>query len=77
MSDFRRERLAFDIFGRTIQAMRTDGKRYLYQVGAEGKKRPMTDVAVPPDLTADELAGFLDELYHERASPAHPSVRLI
>ncbi|OQW30107.1 MAG: hypothetical protein A4E19_11170 [Nitrospira sp. SG-bin1] len=75
MSDLKAESLSFDVFGRMMQAKRIDGRWQLFLVGAEGKKRPVPDVSVPPHLSAEELLTFLDDLYHEFASPSHPSVR--
>lgn len=65
----------FDVFGRMMQAQRVDGRWQLFLVGAEGKKRPVPDVSVPPHLSANELLTFLEDLYHEFASTSHPSVR--
>ena len=65
----------FDVFGRMMQAQRVDGRWQLFLVGAEGKKRLVPDVSVPPHLSAEELLTFLDDLHHEFASPSHPSVR--
>ncbi len=75
MSDTQSDSLLFDVFGRMMQAQRTDGRWQLFLVGAEGKKRPVPDVSVPPHLSAEELLTFLDDLYHEFASPSNPSVR--
>lgn len=75
MSDMDAESFLFDVFGRLMQAQRIDGQWQLFWVGAEGKKRPVPDVSVPPHLSAEELLTFLDDLYHEFASPSHPSVR--
>jgi hypothetical protein len=75
MSEIGTESLLFNVFGRIMQAQRTDGRWRLFLVGAEGKKRPVPDVTVPPHLSAEELLTFLDDLYHEFASPSHPSVR--
>ena len=75
MSQKQTESILFDVFGRTMRAWRTIGRWQLFLVGAEGKKRPVPDVSVPPHLSAEELLTFLDDLYHEFASPSHPSVR--
>ena len=75
MSDEQAESLLLDVFGRLMQAQRTEGRWQLFLVGTEGKKRPVPDVSVPPHLSAEELLTFLDDLYHEFASPSHPSVR--
>lgn len=75
MSNLRPESLLLDVFGRTMQAVRAEGRWSLFLVGNEGKKRLVQDVVVPSELSKDELIGFLDDLYHEWATPAHPSVR--
>lgn len=75
MSDRETESLLFDVFGRLMQAQRTEGRWQLFLVGAEGKKRPVSDVSVPPHLSAEELLTFVDDQYHEFASPSQPSVR--
>ena len=75
MSNTKAESLLFDVFGRIMQAQRIDGRWQLFLVGDEGKKRPVPDVTVPPHLSAEELLTFLDDVYHEYASPSHPSVR--
>jgi hypothetical protein len=75
MNEMNAESLLFNVFGRMMQAQRTDGRWQLFLVGAEGKKRPVPDVTVPPHLSAEELLTFLDDLYHEFATPSHPSVR--
>lgn len=69
------ESIVLDVFGRTMRAERTNGQWRLYLVGAEGKKRPVPDITVPPELTAEKLPAVLDDLFHEHASPSHPSVR--
>jgi hypothetical protein len=40
MSDLKAESLLFDVFGRMMQAQRTDGGWQPFLVGAEGKKQP-------------------------------------
>ena len=75
MGDPAIEFLLFDVFGRIMQAQRMDGRWQLFLVGAEGKRRLVPDVTVPAHLSAEELLTFLDDLYHEFASPSHPSVR--
>jgi hypothetical protein len=69
------EAILFDVFGRTMRVERVNEQWQLFLVGTEGKKRPVPDILVPPHLTAVELTTFLDDLYHEYASPSHPSVK--
>ncbi|MDH5739000.1 MAG: hypothetical protein OEY77_01600 [Nitrospira sp.] len=75
MSDTKAESILFDMFGRLMQAQRRDGCWQLFLVGAEGKKRPVPDVSVPPHPSAEEPLTFLDDLHHKLVSSAHPSVR--
>jgi hypothetical protein len=69
MSDMEAESLLFDVFGRMMQTKRTDGRWQLVLFGAEGKNGPCTDVSVPSHLSAEDVLTFLDDLYHEFASP--------
>ncbi len=70
------ERLVFEIYGRwVVHAERTGEGWRLLQVGADGK-RGLLDAIVPPGLGASELAGYLDELFHELASPGDAVRRL-
>ncbi|MDH4154202.1 MAG: hypothetical protein OEV01_10500 [Nitrospira sp.] len=57
------------------QTQPIDSHWKLFLVGAEGKKRPVLDVSVPPHLSPEELLTDRDDLYHESASPSHLSVQ--
>ena len=72
MSQKQTESILFDVFGRMMRAERANERWQLFLIGPEGKKRPVPDVVVPPELTANELATFLDDLFHEYASPFPP-----
>jgi hypothetical protein len=48
----------------------------LFRNGGEGKKSPM-QVSIPEFIVEDELGQFLDDLFHENATPTHPAVRRI
>lgn len=67
--------MMLDVFGRMMQAVRTDRGWTLFLVGSEGKKRPVQEPVPPAELSDDELLSYFDDLYHEWASPAHPSVQ--
>jgi hypothetical protein len=75
MSQKQTESILFDVFGRMVRAERTNGRWQLFLIGTEDKKRPVPDVIVPPELTVNELAVFLDDLFHKYTSPSHPLVR--
>ena len=58
MSQKQTESILFDVFGRMMQAERANKQWQLFFIGPEGTKRPVPDVVVPPELTANELANF-------------------
>ncbi|MDR6500701.1 hypothetical protein J2785_003871 [Burkholderia ambifaria] len=53
--------------------MRTNGRWAVFDLGAEGKRRP-ADLQIPPALAADELAQYLGDLLHENATPKYSEV---
>ncbi|WP_237064815.1 DUF7661 family protein [Microbulbifer guangxiensis] len=70
------ERLEFDIYGRfTLLLVREAQGWRVYRKG-EGRSRPEPGLAIPPDLSAEELPTFLDDWYHEYAAPDR-QVRLV
>ena len=69
--------IRFDVYGMLVDAERTASGWRLSVPGTEGKRRPL-DAAIPDFVTsAEELAQYLDDLYHEAATPQHPAVRRI
>lgn len=63
--------MRFDCYGRfvlDVERLPSGGWRVL-QVGDEGKRRLRVDVAIPPHVREDELATWLDDLFHEHAGP--------
>lgn len=69
--------IRLDVFGRMLAAEPKDGRWRLYDVGADGKRRPATDVVVPDFVGDEALPQFLADLFHESASGQHPQVRRI
>ncbi|KGE09422.1 hypothetical protein LA03_15935 [Burkholderia gladioli] len=63
----------FDLFGRIVSIVHQQGRWQAYDVGAEGKRRP-ADFQIPDFVEADELLQYLDDLFHEDATPRHPAV---
>jgi hypothetical protein len=66
--------LKFDVFGKVMSAEVTDAGWRLFVLGADGK-RSRADVVVPVWVTEDELTQYLDDIYHELASPKRPCVK--
>ena len=72
----RRERLRFDVFGRRIDVERTEQGWAAFVPGSDGKRRP-ANISIPSDLNADGVGRYLGDVYHESASPKHPTVRML
>ena len=61
--------MRFDVYKRfTLEIIREDGRWRAFRVG-EGKRRPERDLIIPGELPVSEMAGFLDDHYHEYAMP--------
>ncbi|WP_312518430.1 hypothetical protein [Massilia sp.] len=59
--------MRFNIYKRfQLDILREDGTWVVYRVDA-GKRVRMEELVVPPELAADELAVYLDGLFHELA----------
>ena len=69
-----RERLYFDVFGRRIDVERSESGWVAFVPGTDGKRRP-AQFAIPSELKAEEIGRYLDDLFHEAASPGQPTVR--
>lgn len=67
------EEYRFDVFGRRMAIARSDGAWVAYLIGEEGKRR-RASFEIPDFVAADELAQYLDDIFHEDASPERPSV---
>ena len=58
----------FNVFGRIVEVRREGAQWQVYRVGADGKRTPAGFV-VPDFVEEEELAQFLEDLFHESASP--------
>lgn len=65
--------LRFDVFGTPMAVERSAGGWVPYLLGADGKRR-RAEFEIPDFLTEEEPAGYLADLFHESATPAHPEV---
>jgi hypothetical protein len=66
--------LRFSVFGRMVDIERRNGEWAVYAVGREGTRVPAGFV-IPDFIEEDELAQFLEDLFHEQASPTSGDVR--
>jgi len=60
--------IKFSVYGRDILVVDNDSGWTAFYPGTEGKRRPATDIVIPPDLPEEELAQYLEDLCHEWAS---------
>ena len=67
--------LRFDVFGEQVVVARSKSGWATYYVGAEGKRRPATDIVVPEDMPESDIEQYLDDLCHEWATEGHPNVK--
>ncbi|MGJ7543639.1 DUF7661 family protein [Variovorax sp. LT1R16] len=63
----------FDVFGRRMAIERVGERWHCYLLGSEGKRRSV-ELAVPPEVTREELAQYLYDVYHEDATPTNGDV---
>ncbi|MBN3852038.1 hypothetical protein G3N59_01470 [Paraburkholderia sp. Ac-20340] len=67
------EEYRFDVFGRQMAIVRSESGWVAYLIGTEGKRRRAA-FEIPDFIAADELMQYLDDLFHEDASPQRPTV---
>ncbi len=68
--------MKFDIYGRfVLEIIRRNGRWAVFRAGA-GTRRPEPDLVIPPDIAEGELAGYLEDVYHELARPERGVRRL-
>ena len=67
--------LKFNVFGRDVQVIKADEKWLAYYCGADGKRRPASDIVIPNDVPEAELTQYLGDLCHEWATSANPDVK--
>ena len=63
----------FNAFGRLLAVVRNNGRWHVFDLGADGKRRP-ANLLIPSELAADELAQYLGDLLHENATPRYGEV---
>ncbi|WP_175716409.1 DUF7661 family protein [Burkholderia anthina] len=58
----------FNAFGRLLAVVRANDRWTVFDLGADGKRRP-ADPQIPSAIVADELAPYPGDLLDENASP--------
>lgn len=63
------EAVLFDVDGRYLLEVTREEDRWIpYRVDG-GRKRHVTDFAIPAELNAEEVTRYLDNMLHEAARP--------
>lgn len=60
--------MKFDIYGRFHVDVRREHDAWVVYRGELGKRTPCDVVVIPADVPADELAIYLDDIFHEYAA---------
>lgn len=63
----------FNVFGRIVEVRREGPLWQAYRVGADGKRTP-SGFVIPDFVAEHELVQFLEDLFHESASPHNGDV---
>jgi hypothetical protein len=62
--------MKFDVYGRFQIEVRREADRWIAYRISLGTRVRITGIAIPADLqTPEEIARYLDDLYHEAARP--------
>ncbi|NML60003.1 hypothetical protein HHL21_02655 [Massilia sp. RP-1-19] len=68
--------MKFSIYGRFQLDVRRENDAWEVYHLEPGKRAKVNDLVIPPTLDADELATYLDDIFHELAGPGQ-SVQLM
>jgi len=67
--------LRFSVFGRQVIVAESKIEWATFYVGADGKRRPATDIVVPHDMAESDIEQYLDDLCHEWATERYRNVK--
>jgi hypothetical protein len=59
--------MKFNIYGRFQVDVRRENDTWVVYRSELGKRTVLNDVVIPQDLAADDLATYLDDVFHEFA----------
>ena len=68
--------MRFDIYGHYELDVIRDGAKWKVFERGEGKRVPLNSVIIPADLREDEIATYLDDLFHALARPGQTVRRI-
>lgn len=68
--------MKLDIFGRMIvEVIRDKNQWVIFRLGNEGKKRILHDIKMPNDIPETELIEYIEDIYHEWATPNNHNIK--
>jgi hypothetical protein len=59
--------MKFNIYGRFQVDVLREGESWVVYRSELGKRTPLNDVVIPPNLVAQDLTIYLDDIFHEFA----------
>lgn len=59
--------MKFNIYGRFQVDVRRENDSWVVYRSELGKRTQLNDVVIPPDLVSQDLATYLDDIFHEFA----------
>lgn len=59
--------MRFNIYGRFQVDVRRENESWIVYRSELGKRTRLNDVAIPPNLVAEDLTTYLDDFFHEFA----------
>jgi hypothetical protein len=68
--------MKFDVYGTPMLVELGENGWRLFRPGNEGKRSEL-HIVVPDFIGENEIQQYLDDLFHESATPAHPCVRRV
>jgi len=69
-------RLRLDVYGTPMAAEHGPAGWRIFKLSTDGKRMEL-NIVVPDFIGENEVEQYLDDLFHESATPAHPRVRRI
>ncbi len=68
--------MKFDIYGKFQLDIRREGDAWAAYRSEAGKRVRAEELAIPPDVSGDELPAYLDDVYHELSRPGDEISRI-
>lgn len=59
--------MKFDVYGRFQIDVRREHDAWAVYRADQGKRMPFEDLVIPPEVPAEDLATYLDDIFHEYA----------